>query len=152
MLNPLNRRDFLAASTAAAALTLASPATNVLGAMKKPEDEPPFKISLAQWSLNREIRGGKLDNLEFAKTAKDLGIEAIEYVNQFFKDIFLESEISRLEELLSLRNLGFFGRDFLTWILLQKELNPAFIKSDQIFFALMTKPEYFPGSLLALFR
>ena len=86
MLNPLNRRDFLAASTAAAALTLASPATNVLGAMKKPEDEPPFKISLAQWSLNREIRGGKLDNLEFAKTAKDLGIEAIEYVNQFFKD------------------------------------------------------------------
>ncbi|MCP4707693.1 MAG: DUF1080 domain-containing protein [Planctomycetes bacterium] len=50
----------------------------------------PFKISLAQWSLNKRMfgRGGvvKLDNLDFAQTARGLGIEAIEYVNQFFKD------------------------------------------------------------------
>ena len=28
----------------------------------------------------------KLDNLDFAKVAREMGIEAIEYVNQFFKD------------------------------------------------------------------
>lgn len=47
----------------------------------------PYKISLAQWSLHRTLRAGKLDNLDFAKTARDeFGIEAVEYVNQFFKD------------------------------------------------------------------
>ncbi|HMO15318.1 MAG TPA: sugar phosphate isomerase/epimerase family protein [Pirellulaceae bacterium] len=46
-----------------------------------------FDISLAQWSLHRSIRGGKLDNLEFPEVAKrEFGIEAIEYVNQFFMD------------------------------------------------------------------
>jgi len=48
---------------------------------------PLFQISLAQWSLHRTIRAGKIDNLDFAQTAmKDFGISAIEYVNQFFKD------------------------------------------------------------------
>lgn len=46
-----------------------------------------FSISLAQWSLHRTLRKGELDALDFAKTAKvDYGIEAIEYVNSFFKD------------------------------------------------------------------
>lgn len=46
-----------------------------------------FKISLAQWSLHKSFFDGKLDNLDFAAKAKnDFGIEAIEYVNQFFKD------------------------------------------------------------------
>ena len=49
-----------------------------------------FKISLAQWSLHRAFfgRGGKkLDPLDFAKIAKnDYGIDAVEYVNQFYKD------------------------------------------------------------------
>ena len=46
-----------------------------------------FKISLAQWSLHRTLQAGKLDNLDFAKvTRQDYGIEAVEYVNQFFKD------------------------------------------------------------------
>jgi len=48
---------------------------------------PPFRISLAEWSLHKTIFGGKLDNLDFPKTARrDFGIEAVEYVNQFFKD------------------------------------------------------------------
>lgn len=48
---------------------------------------PLFRISLAQWSLHRELGAKTLDHLDFAKTAKrDFGIEAIEYVNQFFKD------------------------------------------------------------------
>ena len=46
-----------------------------------------FKISLAQWSLHRALQKGKMDNLDFAATAKNkFGINAIEYVNQFFKD------------------------------------------------------------------
>jgi len=46
---------------------------------------PLFKISLAEWSLHKTIFGGQLDNLDFAKTAKnDYGIDAIEFVNQFF--------------------------------------------------------------------
>lgn len=49
--------------------------------------KPPFKISLAQWSLHRTLFAGKLDHLDFAKTAKEeFGIEGVEYVNQFFKD------------------------------------------------------------------
>ncbi|MCB0571077.1 MAG: sugar phosphate isomerase/epimerase [Phaeodactylibacter sp.] len=46
-----------------------------------------FKISLAQWSLHKSLFDGKMDNLDFAiKAKKDFGIEAVEYVNQFFKD------------------------------------------------------------------
>lgn len=47
-----------------------------------------FKISLAQWSLHRTIRDKKeLDNLDFAATARNkYGIEAVEYVSQFFAD------------------------------------------------------------------
>lgn len=48
---------------------------------------PLFQISLAQWSLHKTLFEKKLDNLDFAKTAKrDFGIEAVEYVNQFFKN------------------------------------------------------------------
>jgi L-ribulose-5-phosphate 3-epimerase len=49
--------------------------------------EPPFKISLAQWSWHRRLFGRaepKLDNLDFAKEAHALGITAVEYVNIFF--------------------------------------------------------------------
>jgi len=46
-----------------------------------------FEISLAQWSLHKTLFGGKLDNLDFPGVAKErFGIQAVEYVNQFFKD------------------------------------------------------------------
>jgi len=46
-----------------------------------------FKISLAEWSLNKTLFSGKLKNMEFpAKAKNDFGIHAVEYVNQFFKD------------------------------------------------------------------
>jgi sugar phosphate isomerase/epimerase len=48
---------------------------------------PWFEISLAEWSLHRTIFSGKMTNLDFPRVAKqDFGIDAIEYVNQFFKD------------------------------------------------------------------
>src|SRR5262249_791330 len=46
-----------------------------------------FKISLAEWSFHRALRKKEMDHLDFARVAKkDFGIEAVEYVNQFFKD------------------------------------------------------------------
>jgi sugar phosphate isomerase/epimerase len=75
------RRDFLALASAAAA-SAALP--RLAQAQTK---EPLFQISLAQWSLHRTLRAGKLDNRDFAKTAKEqFGIGAIEYVNQFWMD------------------------------------------------------------------
>ena len=82
----LPRRSFLAA-TAAAAPFACGTARAVPAADAAPSQPPLFKISLAEWSLHRTLRAGKLDNLDFPTTAKrDFGIEAVEYVNQFFKD------------------------------------------------------------------
>lgn len=48
--------------------------------------EPFFKLSLAQWSLHKAIRDDKtLSNLDFAKKAKELGFEGVEYVSQLYK-------------------------------------------------------------------
>jgi len=87
-LRQLDRRDFLRfSSAAAAAVTCAGSLVSRGWADKPASGAAPFKISLAQWSLHRSLRGGKLDNLDFAKTTKDaFGIDAVEYVNQFFKD------------------------------------------------------------------
>lgn len=53
-------------------------------------DGPLFQISLAEWSLHNALfgrKGDKLDNLDFARYAKEqCGIDAVEYVNQFFFD------------------------------------------------------------------
>jgi hydroxypyruvate isomerase len=47
----------------------------------------PFKISLAQWSLHKTLFANQLDNLDFPeKSIKEFGINAVEYVNQFFMD------------------------------------------------------------------
>ena len=85
-----HRRQFLAASAAASA-SLALSGSALAKMPKKPrknaDAESLFDISLAQWSLHRRLHGGKMDNLDFAKVAKEeFGIGAIEYVNQFFKD------------------------------------------------------------------
>ena len=46
-----------------------------------------FSISLAQWSLFRRLFGGEISNLDFPAYARDqFGIDAIEYVNQFWMD------------------------------------------------------------------
>ena len=52
-----------------------------------PAEGLPFRISLAQWSLHKSFWTGKLDNLDFAQYTKEqFGIDAVEYVNQFFSD------------------------------------------------------------------
>ncbi len=81
-----NRRQFLGTGVAvgaAAALRLAGEPALAAG------DEAPllFKISLAEWSLHQALFKGEMTNLDFPAFAKrDCGIDAVEYVNQFFKD------------------------------------------------------------------
>jgi sugar phosphate isomerase/epimerase len=86
MSGSLDRRGFLK-TTAAAGAALGLSAGSVPDAWAAEKNMPLFKISLAEWSLHRTLFDGKLDNLDFAATAKkEFGIEAVEYVNQFFKD------------------------------------------------------------------
>lgn len=72
-----SRRQFLATAigASAAAYACAGPAKN-----------KPFKISLAQWTINKELFSGNIDNLDFAKVASEHGYTGLEYVNQFFMD------------------------------------------------------------------
>lgn len=50
------------------------------------ESDMFFKISLAQWSFHKAIFSKELEHLDFAAKTRSLGIDGIEYVNQFFKD------------------------------------------------------------------
>ncbi|MCV9389048.1 sugar phosphate isomerase/epimerase family protein [Reichenbachiella ulvae] len=51
------------------------------------EEKKELKISLAEWSLNRAIRGGQMSNLDFPRVAaQEFGIYAVEYVSQLFPD------------------------------------------------------------------
>ena len=80
----INRRDFLkTASIASSAFFAGAFAADVFAQ----DGKPLFKISLAQWSLHKALFAKKMDNLDFARdTKKNWGIDAVEYVNQFFKD------------------------------------------------------------------
>ncbi len=80
----MNRRDFLGKSAIFAGAASLSGCRSLMGSK-----EPIFKLSLAQWSLNRHFFKRvepHMDPLDFAKIARSHGIEAIEYVNQFFMD------------------------------------------------------------------
>ncbi len=79
-----DRRHFLA-TTGAAAIGTMLPAARFAKAFAA--KEPLYTISLAEWSLHKTLFSGKMKNLEFPAAAKnDYGIDAVEYVNQFFKD------------------------------------------------------------------
>lgn len=78
-----NRRHFLASSAAVVALSASS--RWCVGQDTAPNKA--YKISLAQWSLHKPLFAKEIDNLDFAKVAKErFGIDGVEYVNQFFKD------------------------------------------------------------------
>ena len=82
-----SRREFLAGSAALAASGGLAPRLATAAQGK----DPLYKISLAQWSHNKAFFGRKgfekKDPLKFAEIAKtDYGIDAIEYVNQFYRD------------------------------------------------------------------
>ena len=85
MNNQINRREFVkqvSITVGAMGTAVATGCKTVGGSSGK-----LFDISLAQWSLNRQFFGGKLNALDFAKVTKEeFDLDAIEYVNQFFKD------------------------------------------------------------------
>ncbi len=90
MNSPMERRRFLQLSAATAAgVAMARPGLAQQATKPQDGEKKPmlFKISLAQWSLHNALFKGKLNNLDFAKTARtEFKIGAVEYVNQFFKD------------------------------------------------------------------
>ena len=83
MQTPFDRREFLKTSACAAAAGLGPFSAAQPG---EAAADPLYKISLAEWSINRPLFGGQMQHLDFARIAKSVGIGAIEYVNQFFKD------------------------------------------------------------------
>ncbi len=77
------RREFLkTAGLATAAFGISLPQMS----FTSKKADPLFKISLAEWSLNKALFSGKIDHLDFPILAKQHTIDAVEYVNQFFKD------------------------------------------------------------------
>jgi sugar phosphate isomerase/epimerase len=74
------RRTFIKNSLLAAGAVMAGASIKLPGTA-----DPDIKISLAEWSFNRALYGGKMDHLDFPGIAKnDFGIAAVEYVNGFF--------------------------------------------------------------------
>ncbi len=81
----IRRREFLKRTALAVSAPIALSGRSFAHRFQD-KDKPLFRISLAQWSLHRMLQTGKLDALDFAAfTKNEFGIEAIEYVNSFFK-------------------------------------------------------------------
>ncbi len=87
MTSTLSRRGFVSTIAACLPGALFSDAGSLFaGDHNSVRDERLFSISLAQWSLHRALNADELDARDFAKTARrDFGIDAVEYVNTFFK-------------------------------------------------------------------
>ena len=91
-----SRREFVKRTLGAAAGAMA--AGSVRGA-EYASSKSWFTISLAQWSLNRAFRGGGMDAMDFASITKNkFGIDAVEYVNQFYMDGYSESIATELRK------------------------------------------------------
>jgi L-ribulose-5-phosphate 3-epimerase len=91
MSRQIDRRTVIKAGAAAVALPTLATAVDRHG--KEARMDRLFEISLAQWSLHRALYDGQMDNLDFARVAREsFGIDAIEYVNSFFKDKALDAE------------------------------------------------------------
>lgn len=55
-------------------------------AVQKSDATPFFKLSLAQWSINKMIREDGVDPYTFAEKAKSWGFTGLEYVSQLYKE------------------------------------------------------------------
>ena len=82
------RRDALKMTALTAGVAIIQPELTMAQAQSAPAAKSPlFKISLAQWSFHKALLAKEMDHLDFAATARrDFGIDAVEYVNSFFKD------------------------------------------------------------------
>ena len=94
----INRRHFLHLGAGATIGLAITPALHPLLGAAEPE-KAPFKISLAEWSLNKTLRAGKMTNLDFPRVAKkDFGIDCIEFVDQFFQDKAKDESVLALRD------------------------------------------------------
>ena len=75
----MKRRNFLSAVATAGIATSVFPNTNFMKL-----NSSKFKISLAQWSLHKAIKSGKLSPLDFAKKARSFDIDGIEFVSGLY--------------------------------------------------------------------
>jgi L-ribulose-5-phosphate 3-epimerase len=58
-----------------------------------------FDISLAQWSLNKAFWSGARDKMRFAQISKrEFGVNAVEYVNQFYLEGFTQAVTKELKK------------------------------------------------------
>ena len=76
----MKRRNFLSVTLTAGIASSVFPSTNFV----KFNSIENLKISLAQWSLNKSIKNGKLPILDFAKKARSFNIEGIEFVSGLY--------------------------------------------------------------------
>jgi sugar phosphate isomerase/epimerase len=56
----------------------------VLATLNSFGQTPRFKISLAEWSFHKAYENKEWTNMDFPKTAKKYGLDAVEYVSTFF--------------------------------------------------------------------
>lgn len=101
----MNRRNFIQAAGLTTAGLAVAPAflTNC-------SSEPWFEISLAQWSLHRQLQSGELQHLSFPIKAKQaFGITAVEYVSTFFEGWEIDqdyvSELKRITDYNGITNV-----------------------------------------------
>lgn len=121
------RRDFVKQALVGATAISVEP--NVFHTSK----DAGIKLSLAEWSLHRALKEGKLDHLDFpAKAKNDFGIDAVEYVNGFFggnKMTFKEAgkNAAYLKELLTRsKDAGVFNH-----LVMVDEEGPLALPSDE---------------------
>ena len=79
MMRNMKRRQFLSVSGAALAAPLFSQTS-------KAQAKTKFKISLAEWSVNKAIATRAITTLDFPKLAREqFGIEGLEFINHFME-------------------------------------------------------------------
>lgn len=102
----MKRRNFIQSISLSAGAILAGKSS-----LFAATNQPWFEISLAEWSVHKQIFGNTLDNLDFpAKAKKDFGISIVEYVNTCFKsatktfkengasDVYVKELLKRCED------------------------------------------------------
>lgn len=91
------------------------------------QDSLFFKISLAEWSLHEPIQSGKMDPMDFAEKAHDMGFSAIEYVTSFYGDSIKnakdpEAKMKTMLDTLLARSKRFKVRNWLMMVDAEGEL------------------------------
>ncbi len=104
-----SRRTFVKSALGLAAASITASRLPAATTSSPADDATWFDISLAQWSLNKDFWSGARDKLRFAQIAKqDFGVNAVEYVNQFYLEGFTQTvtaELKRVSDGEGVRNV-----------------------------------------------